>query len=309
MSGAGQGKAAMDPAPRISVIIPHLNQAEALARCLAALAAQEAAVPFEVLVVDNGSATPPVVGPAARLLLEATPGPGPARNRGVVGARAPILAFLDADCVPAPGWIAAIAAHFVDPAAAVAGGEVRVTVRDPAMPTAVEAFESVFGYRVPLYIRRDGFAGTGNMAVRAEVFAQAGPFPGIGAAEDRVWGRRASAMGYPPAFLPAMRVETPARASFAELAAKWDRHVAHDYAELPAGPRARIGWCLRALAVAASPVVELHAVATSDRLHGPRARALAWLFLARIRLYRARRMLGLAAGGDVGAPGARWNRP
>jgi glycosyltransferase involved in cell wall biosynthesis len=300
----------MDPAPRISVIIPHLNQAEALARCLAALAAQETAVTFEVLVVDNGSASPPETGPGVRRLHEAAPGPGPARNRGAAEARAPILACLDADCVPAPGWLAAIAGHFADPAAAaVVGGDVRVALRDPVRPTAVEAFESVFGYRVPLYIRRDGYAGGGNMAMRREVFAAVGGFPGIAVAEDRAWGRRATAMGYRPAYLPAMRVETPARASYSELARKWDRQIAHDFNELPCGTRARIGLCLRALALAASPLAEVPAIAGSDRLHGPRARALAFLCLARIRLHRARRTLALATRRAPAAPGTTWNRP
>jgi hypothetical protein len=116
-------------------------------------------------------------------------------------------------------------------------------------------------------------------------------------------------MGYRPAFLPAMRVETPARASYVELARKWDRQTAHDFNDLPAGARVRIRWCLRALALAASPLAEVPAITGSDRLHGPRARALAFLCLARIRLHRARRMLALAARRAPAQPGAYWNRP
>ena len=39
---------------QISVVIPHLNQPEALARCLASLAVG-ARQPDEIIVVDNGS--------------------------------------------------------------------------------------------------------------------------------------------------------------------------------------------------------------------------------------------------------------
>jgi hypothetical protein len=296
-------------APRISVIIPHLNQASALAGTLAALAGQGGGVPFEVIVVDNGSGAPPAPSPGVQVLHEAEPGPGPARNRGAAAARAPVLAFLDADCRPTPGWIAAIAAHVADAAApAVAGGPVEVVVRDPARPSMVEAYERVYGYRIPLYIRRDGFAGTGNLAVRRAVFEAVGPFPGIGEAEDRVWGRRAGAMGHPPVLLPAMRVETPARAGMADLALKWDRQVAHDFAALAPGAGARLGWCLRALGLAVSVPAELPRIATTGRLRGPRARALAALGLARVRLHRARRMLALAAGADPAALVAGWNR-
>lgn len=303
----------MDPAPRISVIVPHLNQPESLRRCLASLAAQAGGVPFEVLVVDNGSARAPEAAcsglPGVRLLHEATPGPGPARNHGAAAARAEILAFLDADCTAAAGWLAAIAGHFADPAAApIVGGDVRIALRDPDRPTMVEAYESVFGYRMRLYITRDSYTASCNMAVRRAVFAAVGAFPGIGVAEDRAWGQRAAALGFRPAYLSAMRIATPARATFAELARKWDRHIAHDFAALPAGPGARAGWCLRALAVAASPAADALRVARSDRLRGGRSRALALLGLGRIRLWRARRMLGLAAGGDPAALHARWNR-
>ena len=44
--------------PRISVVIPHLNQPEFLTRCLASLAAGTR-LPYEVIVVDNGSAVLP----------------------------------------------------------------------------------------------------------------------------------------------------------------------------------------------------------------------------------------------------------
>lgn len=298
----------MEAEPRISVVIPHLNQGAALARCLAALSAQAGGVPVEVLVVDNGSAEPPAVaGPGVRLLHEAEPGPGPARNRGVAAARGAVVAFIDADCFPEPGWIAAIDRHFADPdAAAVVGGPVGIAFADPARPTAVEAYEQVFGYRIAEYIRREGFAGSGNLAVRAEVLRLVGPFAAIGLAEDRDWGRRASANGYPPAFLPGMRVVTPARASFAELARKWDRHVAHDFAELPGGAAARLGWCLRAVAVAGSPAFGAIAIARAEALPGARARAAAFGCLARIRLYRARRMLELALGRDPGALIGGW---
>ena len=223
-----------EAAPAISVVIPHLNQPEHLARCLASLAAGTRA-PAEVIVVDNGSAALPeavCAGAGAQLLQEAEPGPGPARNRGIAAARGELLAFIDADCLADPGWLAAIEAEFRDPAAQVLGGDVRIACADPARPTMLEAFESIYSYRMDRYIAREGFTGTGNLAMRRAVFEAVGPFAGIGLAEDRDWGRRATARGYAVRFVPGMRVFHPARASFAELAAKWDRHTAHDFADM-----------------------------------------------------------------------------
>lgn len=304
-----------EPAPAVSVVVPHLNDAAGLARCLAALAAQRGAPPFEVVVVDNGSAEPPAALVArhrfARLAAEPRPGPGPARSRGAALARAPLLAFTDSDCIPDPGWLAAIAAAFAaDPGLAVAGGEVTIALADPARPTAIEAYESVFGYRMRLYVERDGYAATCNMAVRAAAFAAVGPFAGLAVAEDMDWGRRATALGLRPRFLPGMRVATPARPDFAALARKWDRQIAHDWGAARAGgPGARLRWLARAAALPLSPLAEIPAIAATGRLSGPRARLLALAATARIRAWRARRMWELALGLDPARLAGAWNRP
>lgn len=321
--------------PAITVVIPHLNAAPALARCLASLTGQNAEFPVEIIVVDNGSAAPAAAECAAecaaagaRLLHEPTPGPGPARSTGAAAATAPVIAFIDADCTAAPGWLAAIAAHFAGPErpdspkpAEVIGGDVRIALRDPGRPDMIEAYESVFGYRMQLYVERDGYTATCNMAVRAAFFAQVGPFGGIDMAEDVEWGRRARAAGGRIAYLPRMRIATPARESFAELARKWDRQLAHDWAAAIApggrgpvlGPiLARARWLIRAAAVAVSPLAELPRIARSDRLTGPfsglRARALAVLGTARIRAWRARRMVQLAAGLDPARLSGGWRK-
>ena len=131
----------------ISVVIPHLNQPELLARCLASLAEGQRR-PDEIFVVDNGSRSLPAevcaAHPGVVLLQEPTPGPGPARNRGIAAASGGILAFIDADCLADPGWLAAAGAAMADPADTILGGDVRIAYADPTRLTAIEAYESVY---------------------------------------------------------------------------------------------------------------------------------------------------------------------
>jgi len=305
----------MEPSDRtalmISVVIPHLNQPQMLARCLASLAAGRRP-PDEIIVVDNGSAEPPeaicAAFPAVKLLSEVTPGPGPARNLGVAAAQGTILAFIDADCIADPGWLAAAEAALADSTAEILGGDVRIDLADTARLTMLEAYESIYAYRMDLYITRQGYTGTGNLIVRRPVFDSVGPFGGLDVAEDRDWGQRATASGHALRYIAAMRVYHPARANFAGLYAKWDRHSAHEYQAACVRPGGRLRFAIKAMAMALSPLAELPKIASSDRVSGLRSRVLAFVALARIRAYRSRLMVWLVTGGDAAVLAGRWNR-
>lgn len=302
--GAGRG--------RISVIIPHLNQPQMLARCLASLAAGRRQAD-EIIVVDNGSTRLPTeiaaTHPGVQLLQEATPGPGPARNRGIAAATGDLLAFIDADCLADPDWLAAAEAAMADPATTILGGDVRIACTDPARLTMLEAYESIYAYRMDRYIAREGFTGTGNLVVRRAVLADVGPFAGIGVAEDRDWGRRATARGYRIRYVGAMKVYHPARKDFADLYRKWDRQTAHDFADARVARFGRLKWATKTLAMGLSPLAELPRVLASDRIAGLRDRAQAFLCLIRIRWYRAGLMAMILAGRDPEGLSGAWNRP
>jgi len=313
VSSAGPAAGSGDGAPlRVSVVIPHLNQPAMLARCLASLAAG-IRQPDEILVVDNGSAELPRAicdaHPGVRLLSEATPGPGPARNRGVARATGDLLAFIDADCLADPGWLAAAEAALADPAVAILGGDVRIALVDPARLTMLEAYESIYAYRMEIYIARHGFTGTGNLVVRRPVLDAVGPFAGLSVAEDRDWGQRATGTGHVIHYVPGMKVYHPAREQFSELQKKWDRHTAHDFTQARTRRLGRAVFAAKTLAMGLSPLAELPRVLLSDRVSGLRSRALAFAGLTRIRLYRTRVMLWLLAGGDPEQLSGRWNRP
>lgn len=298
------------PLPEISVIIPHLSQPTALAACLTALDGQRSgSVPFEVLVVDNGSRVLPTSVCAAfdwvTLAQEAKPGPGPARSLGAKLAKGEILAFIDADCIASPAWIGAILGFFsTNPGIDVIGGDVQIT-RDGPM-NQIAAYEAIYGYRMQMYVERDHYTATCNMAVRKPVFAAVGDFADISIAEDVDWGQRATAMGYRISYVAEVGITTPARATFAELSRKWRRHIGHDYEGTIPLPLGRLRWTFRALSLAASPVIELPKILRSERVFGLRERFLALICLVRIRFYRAWIMLGLLFHGDSKALSAGW---
>jgi GT2 family glycosyltransferase len=302
----------MADAPIATIIIPHLNQQDALIRCLTSLEAQDfAGGTIEIIVVDNGSRQPLDAVkqrfPKVRFLEQSEPGPGLARNTGVAAANAEILLFIDADCRAHPDWIAsAIKALTAPSAPAIIGGDVQIDIVDSARLTALEGYESVFGYRQSRYISREGFSGTGNLAMTGTIFDAVGPFGGIGIAEDRDWGQRAKKLGYRTYYVPEMVVYHPARKSFDELTEKWRRHIAHDLAKHLGEGGSAFGWRVRALAMIASIVPHSVTVLRSARLSGFGNRLSATGLLARIRWFRCTEMLRQASATGDGA--SAWNR-
>jgi glycosyltransferase involved in cell wall biosynthesis len=299
--------------PVASIIIPHLNQPDALIRCLTSLEAQEfSGGTVEIIVVDNGSRSPldevRQRFTKVRFLEQLQPGPGLARNTGVAAASADILLFIDADCRAHSHWIASAMRALTAPNAPdIVGGDVQIDVVDAARLTSLESYESVFAYRQSLYISREGFSGTGNLAMTRTIFDAVGPFGGIGIAEDRDWGQRAQKLGHHTYYVPEMIVYHPARKNFDELTEKWRRHIAHDLAKHRSGGGSALGWRLRALAMIASILPHSVTVLRSARLSGFGNRLSAIGLLTQIRWFRCGEMLRQAGAIGDGAA-SQWNR-
>jgi len=97
-----------------SVVIPTFNRLEVLPEVLTALAEQERAPSYEVVVVDDGSTDGTGEWLEAQsfpesvvVLHQSNGGPAAARNLGVRTARGEKVAFLGDDTVPHKGWLAA----------------------------------------------------------------------------------------------------------------------------------------------------------------------------------------------------------
>ena len=273
----------------ISVIIPHLDSVDDLARCVAALEAQsQPRTSFEIIVADNGSAcgvaTVQARVPTVRVVSVTERGAGPARNAGVAVSSGRILAFTDCDCVPDRDWLVAGVAALAG--ADLIGGAMRVSVVDPDHMTGAEAFESVFAFNNKFYVEDRSFSVKANLLTTRAVFDRAGPFA-KGVSEDVAWCRAAALRGYRIAYAEGAIVSHPARPTYAELERKWQRLTSESFELWRSEGGSRTGWLIRAAAVLASPFAHMWRVIGSDRLRDKAARGRALATLFRIRFTRS----------------------
>ena len=188
--------------PKASVIVPARDAQRTILRTLSAVAGQQLAGGHEIIVVDNGSCddTARVVeqaGLAARLIRRRRgEGPGAARNAGAAAARGEVLAFIDADCWPAAGWLAAgVAATdsadlvqgrvLPDPAAAAGPFD-----RTLSINRAYGLFESA-----NLFVSRQTFRRVDGFAAGLEAAHTRSGLSGEPFGEDVIFGWRARRLG------------------------------------------------------------------------------------------------------------------
>lgn len=161
--------------PEVSVVVAARDAEETLGATLDALAAMEGAPPHEVLVVDNGSrdgtATLATDHPLTPRVLRRRrgAGPGAARNDGARAARAPVIAFTDADCAPVPSWLAEGVAALERDGCDIVQGKV---LPQPGRP--VGPFDRTLGV-----VSEYGLYETANLFIRRETFERAGGFEDV----------------------------------------------------------------------------------------------------------------------------------
>lgn len=107
--------------PRATVVVATRNRSALLPRLIAALEAQEGAPPFEVALIDDSS-TDDTLAVLRELATSSSldlrvghqrsrGGPAAARDRAWRSGRGDFVLFTDDDCVPQPGWVAALCTH------------------------------------------------------------------------------------------------------------------------------------------------------------------------------------------------------
>lgn len=113
----------------VSIIIPVYNQIEFTKACLASVQQHTVGVPYEVIVVDDGStdATPDILTKVVGityLRAEANAGFIASCNRGARAARGKYLVFLNNDTVVRKGWLTSLLETFqLDPQAGLVGSK------------------------------------------------------------------------------------------------------------------------------------------------------------------------------------------
>jgi glycosyltransferase involved in cell wall biosynthesis len=214
--------------------------------CLAALERQNyPSGNFEVIVVDNGSIHPVTPYESSTLLTRLVrcnePGSYAARNRGAHMAGGAVLAFTDADCVPAADWVSAgTAALLAGEELNIIGGEVIVT--RPAVRNGTALYQHAIGFQQENNILRKRFTATANMFCTMEQFLKVGEFDEtLLSGGDREWCWRAGERGYVIAYEPKAVVHTEPRTRLRD-AVRQARRVAGGRAYLGArGPSTRSG--------------------------------------------------------------------
>jgi glycosyltransferase involved in cell wall biosynthesis len=169
---------------QFSVIVPFLNEERYIEHCVVALRTQT--VPranYELIFVDNGSrdASAGIVRSYPDIIMvEQIRVPRnvyATRNRGLQLATGEIMAFTDADCKPAPDWLAQIGAAMLRTGAGLLLGRRRFV---PAASRALRMFEDYENAKAKyVVVARDArfrFGFGNNMAVRRSIFEALGPF-------------------------------------------------------------------------------------------------------------------------------------
>lgn len=242
------------PSRRVSVVIPARDEGERIGEVVRAVLSQAGpGVEVEVLVVDDASrdGTPELAAAAgARVLrLDGDSGGNPAlaRNRGAAEARGDPIVFLDADCIPSAGWLAALLdAH--DRGHGVVGGALDLPAGLP--------FTARCDYYCGFYLihsRRP--AGEvphhppPNLSVRSDVFRETCGFsdhpPLQYTNEERAWQAEARSAGHTMWFEPRARVEHHNRPGFGNLLRRNYRWAYTAIASKHSSGSARLAWIYR----------------------------------------------------------------
>jgi mycofactocin system glycosyltransferase len=131
----GPDKDAADDGPSerdVTVVVPVRDRSDQLDRLLGTLTEVGAVVVVDDASIDASSIEKVAVRHGAIFIgLATNVGPAGARNAGLAVAPTPIVAFVDSDCEPSPGWLRPLLDQFRDPLTAAAAPRIVGTALGP----------------------------------------------------------------------------------------------------------------------------------------------------------------------------------
>lgn len=193
-----------DASPPVTVVLATRDRPHLLEGALIALA--DVLRPQDhLLVVDSASESPATLGLCKRLgvavIRAVEPGTSLARNTGLAAATTDLVAFTDDDCLPSPGWTAALAKAFDEPGVGVVTGRV-IADREVAAPVSLEEsdvarpFSEPVGHGANCCFRRAALLAVGGFDERL------GPGTPGRASEDVDAIRRVLSAGWQGRYVP-----------------------------------------------------------------------------------------------------------
>jgi len=192
---AGDGPPAGDVTVVIPVRLARSAPATAPAGLLELVAAARGEGVREVVIVDDASPVPvPPIEGARIVRLDRNVGPGGARNNGAATAVSPLVAFVDADTSPRPGWLAPLLTHLADDRVGLVAPRIVAPAQAHGRLARFEQWRSPLDLGPgPARIRagsRVSYVPAAALLVRVEVFRAMGGFDAglrFGEDVDLVW--------------------------------------------------------------------------------------------------------------------------
>jgi cellulose synthase/poly-beta-1,6-N-acetylglucosamine synthase-like glycosyltransferase len=211
---------------RVSVIVPCAHAGVITEQLAKALVRQKCVgFPVEVIFAINTaeSAVPACFDGKTRVVWERRSGAAAARNAGVRESSGDILAFLDADCIPDPAWLAQGVKTLRRRRGAVIAGRIRRTEKPFNW---VSLYDSLTYLQQEFYVRYCRACVTANIITERDTFERIGPFDERfteAACEDWEWSTRATSKGIQLLYEASAVVLHPHLRNFRQLRSKAER--------------------------------------------------------------------------------------
>jgi hypothetical protein len=200
----------------VTVVVSTRNRRDKIETCARALVALRCRLPWQCVIVDNGSSDGTLarlrelaiaLAPGVEVVSEPRAGVSRGRNAGIRAARGEFIAMTDDDCLPEPNFLDAVLEAFTDPAIGYYGG--RVLLHDPAdYPITIKTSTQREEFPAGTVLKPGALHGA-NFGFRRAVLERIGGFdPNLGpgtptrGGEDLELATRASFGGWRGAYDP-----------------------------------------------------------------------------------------------------------